>query len=770
MVSLDRFLASAKDDLRRDLTSNPEQCRIVSAPAGSSMKIVAGPGSGKTTVIVLRILEEIYCNDVDPSEIMATTFTRKAAKELKSRLLTWGEELRQSFLSLPDLSDAEKNRIKRLNFDAVLSGTIDSLSEEILTDYRQSNENPPVIVDEIVAKQLMVRKWFARKDLQEEIGEEFEKTGMVDACDFKKPDKASENLIKLRDRLAQNLIEYDSLRDILPSTIEFLEDYNELLKSKYFKDFPELEKDFLDFVSTDRGKEFVAPLKMLVVDEYQDTNILQERIYLNLGRDIVSGEGSMVVVGDDDQSIYRFRGSRVLLFSELEERAEPYGIHFQTEFLSINYRSTPSIVEFCNEYANLDSSYQRVRIASKPEMEVGRKDFEDFPVFGIFRENTEQLATDIARMVEDFTVRGSFLFEAEDGRTWTFEKSPYGSAGDMVFLTPRPGNFNSTGNPKLPYFIRSKLDEHGKVKAFNPRGTEIYEIREVKVLCGLLLECFDPESEIQNGKKMSSSVSSKLNEWRLVAQKYMETAPDMNGARLEDYVHAWQMGKPYNTGKWNKKTVPILDVVYNLIGWIPMFQSDAEGLVYLQAITNTISQSVHIDTHEASIKFDKDTNQPMVNGVKSLLNNFLIPLADDMIDIDEELLFSVNTRDRFNIMSIHQSKGLEFPITLVDVSSEFKTNNQKQRKFRFPEYSDDTALMEKCLHNYSDEDWGSRDHLDQVFDGLIRLYFVGFSRAQDVLILVGLRDKKGVIKNMATGWDRDGHWRWPNLENVVKMK
>ncbi len=769
MVCLDRFLMAAKEDLRRDLSSNPEQCCIVSAKPDCSMKIVAGPGSGKTTVIVLRILEEIYCNDVDPSAIMATTFTRKAAKELKSRLLTWGETLRFSFLQIPDLGVKERERIRRLNFDAVLSGTIDSLSEEILTDHRQANENPPVIVDEIVARQLMIRRWFAREDLQDAIGEEFDKTEIVNAREFQKPDKAADNLINLRDRLAQNLIEYDSLREIMPSTIELLEDYDDHLRSKYFKDFPELEKEFLDFVSTERGNEFVDSLRMLVVDEYQDTNILQERIYLNLGRSIISKGGSMVVVGDDDQSIYRFRGSRVLLFSELEKRAKPYGILFNTKFLSINYRSTPSIVNFCNEYANLDASYQSVRISDKPKMTVGRGDCENFPIFGIFREEPEQLADDIARMAEDFTIRGSFVFEAEDGRKWTFERSPNGSTGDMVLLTPRPGNFNTSGNPKLPFFIRSKLNEHGRVKVFNPRGTEIYEIREVEILCGLLLECFDPESDVQNGRKMASALSDKLDKWRMVAKKYMETAPDVNGASLKDYVNAWQTGKPYNSGKWNKKTVPILDVVYNLIAWIPLFQSDAEGLVYLQAITDTISQSVHIDTHEASIEFDKK-NQPQVNSVKSLLNNFLVPLADDMIDIDEDLLFSVNTRDRFNIMSIHQSKGLEFPITLIDVSSEFKINNQKQRKYRFPEFLDDTALMEKCLRNYSEEDWGSRDYLDQVFDGLIRLFFVGFSRAQDVLILVGLRDKKGVIKNMGTGWDRDGHWRWPDMGNIVRMR
>jgi DNA helicase-2/ATP-dependent DNA helicase PcrA len=75
---------------------NPDQKRGISAPLTESQFLVAGPGSGKTTVMVLKILKFIFVDEVDPSSILATTFTRTGASELRSRILSWGDEIRQA--------------------------------------------------------------------------------------------------------------------------------------------------------------------------------------------------------------------------------------------------------------------------------------------------------------------------------------------------------------------------------------------------------------------------------------------------------------------------------------------------------------------------------------------------------------------------------------------------------------------------------------------------------------------------------------------------
>ena len=82
MISYEEFKEIIVKTLERDISSNQDQNSAISSRADQSLFIVAGPGSGKTTVMVLKILKFIFVDDIAPSEILATTFTKKAAKEL----------------------------------------------------------------------------------------------------------------------------------------------------------------------------------------------------------------------------------------------------------------------------------------------------------------------------------------------------------------------------------------------------------------------------------------------------------------------------------------------------------------------------------------------------------------------------------------------------------------------------------------------------------------------------------------------------------------
>ena len=98
MIDWKEFQGIVIDKLGRKISKddNPDQNKAISAPISQSQFLVAGPGSGKTTVMVLKVLKFIYVDDVHPSSILATTFTRKAAAELRSRILSWGDEIRQA--------------------------------------------------------------------------------------------------------------------------------------------------------------------------------------------------------------------------------------------------------------------------------------------------------------------------------------------------------------------------------------------------------------------------------------------------------------------------------------------------------------------------------------------------------------------------------------------------------------------------------------------------------------------------------------------------
>ena len=148
---------------------------------------------------------------------------------------------------------------------------------------------------------------------------------------------------------------------------------------------------------------------------------------------------------------------------------------------------------------------------------------------------------------------------------------------------------------------------------------------------------------------------------------------------------------------------------------------------------------------------------------ESLIRDALMSIAANEVGADEDIMPSV-PRDRLQFMTIHQSKGLEFPLVIVDVGSHFRMNHPKQRFLRFPEAISNVVQAEDDMEPYLAAPLrGQRGGLDRTFDDLVRLYYVAYSRPQSVLMLVGneagLR-YGGTIRNVALGWQRGGSWPW----------
>jgi DNA helicase-2/ATP-dependent DNA helicase PcrA len=763
-------------DLGRDITSDIGQLEAIRAPKSESLFIVAGPGSGKTTVIALRVLKLIFVDDMDPVNIIATTFTRKAASELRSRILGWGDQLRRIFLCDPSQKSVWP-WLRKLNLNRITTGTLDSIIEDTLQVYRAPGTQSPNTIEGFVAASLMTRAGlftngrYKSTALRNCISSITRNSYGLNVASM------STTLQEINDRISHDLVNVKSFRKKfkrpgLRVMLDAIDDYNRVLESSFLADFPMLERLFLQKLHDGNLTSFLSGIKFVLVDEYQDTNLLQEKIYFSLARAAIDNGGSMAVVGDDDQSLYRFRGATVDLFQSFENNAKnSLALSLKKVYLSKNYRSNPGIVNHINDFANLDPKYQKVRAKNKPRITQARANCTDIPVLGMFRDDIGTLAHDLAKFIDKVTRTGGFRVKSSHGKFLNIAIDPEGGIGDIAVLCSSPAEVSGQ-RERLALLLRRELERlPRKIAVFNPRGRRLNEVPSVQILCGLMLECIDPGGKIQRRtQKLPVDIFDILSFWRATARGFVKASMTSKSApSLGQFVKLWQTRKPSQKGKWGKREVSLLDLLYNLVTWIPVMQHDVENLVYLEAIARTITDSGFSSKYAGQIVFDP--KMPALEGksIKAALWSIFVPLASGVVDIDEELLETLPT-DRLNIMSIHQAKGLEFPLVIVDVGSDFKINHPSQAFKRFPNKVQGPCALEDCLRPFSPLKKPKRSGIDREFDDLTRQFYVAFSRAQDVLLLVGLNSVKNGIPNVATGWNRNGEWIWgsglPNLIHI----
>jgi DNA helicase-2/ATP-dependent DNA helicase PcrA len=127
------------------------------------------------------------------------------------------------------------------------------------------------------------------------------------------------------------------------------------------------------------------------------------------------------------------------------------------------------------------------------------------------------------------------------------------------------------------------------------------------------------------------------------------------------------------------------------------------------------------------------------NSVREAIRAVFESIATDTIEVDEEIMPYV-PRNYFPIMTVHQAKGLEFPLVIVDVGSDFRMNHPKQQRMRYPVEGDGVHLVETEVAQFCPIGplRTQRSDLERAWDDIRRLYFVAYSRPENVLILAGL--------------------------------
>ncbi|WP_047245583.1 ATP-dependent DNA helicase [Maribacter thermophilus] len=266
-----------------------------------NLLITACAGSGKTEVISQRIVE-IIKSGVNPSEIIAFTYTEKAASELQARVLKKCKE------QLPEQTGIAEMYV----------GTIHSWCLKILQDSMYKYQKYGVL-DEIKLK-LFIDKYFKESGMMDLNFERFKDTGHFTS-------------------LISALRESETLENIDESYIEALRKYESLLHRHYYFDFSMIMTQLIEEARNDENlyQKLKDSTKYLIVDEYQDVNPIQEEI-VKLFDEM---NCNLCVVGDDDQTIFQWRGSDVNYIQGFQNRYD------NVEYIKLedNFRCSKGIID-----------------------------------------------------------------------------------------------------------------------------------------------------------------------------------------------------------------------------------------------------------------------------------------------------------------------------------------------------------------------------------------------------------------------------------------
>lgn len=249
-----------------------------------NLQIIACAGSGKTDVIAWRIVQLIE-SGVVAENILAFTFTDKAAEEMKYRIRKYMEEN----LGQP----GESGRM--------FVGTIHSFCLEFLRSFVPKYQGYDVLDEN--ARVVFVEDNYSRIGLNTS---HFGKWLWAENRPWNHWEKIR-NFLANVDILREEMVQLDDLTD--ESFKEAYQKYEALLHQRRFLDYSSMMRIAVDLLNADPDliKEVRERWKYLLVDEYQDINTIQEKIIQLLA----SKNGNLCVVGDDDQSIYNWRGTKV---------------------------------------------------------------------------------------------------------------------------------------------------------------------------------------------------------------------------------------------------------------------------------------------------------------------------------------------------------------------------------------------------------------------------------------------------------------------------
>lgn len=572
-------------------TLNPVQREAVEY-FGGPLLIIAGAGSGKTRVITHKIAFSVYAKKYFPSEIFAATFTNKAAAEMKLRV----ENLLKPISKMPfNIGTFHSLCAKILRYDGKHIG--------VGNNFTILDEDDQLSVIKQAAKTVGISQSYLYNNtekltpgrLQKALNDMKINMISTEEADKNAKDERAEAVAKVygeyqRTLDANNALDFD---DLIYKSIVLFRNSPETL-ARYKNRF-----------------------RYILVDEYQDTNLQQ----FELIRILTEGENKICVVGDEDQSIYSWRGADIRNILEFQKKFD----NVKIVKLEQNYRSTKNILRAAN--AVIENNKERIGKNLWTEHEEGSKIY----TMKLEDENDE------ARFIADRIIRYNTMYGVPLANMAVFCRTNG--------LTRCPETqFNIKG---IPYKIIG--------------GIRFYEREEIKDIISYLKLVENPNNDIALrrvinkpkrgfGEKFMSdlSICAADNKTSLFAalvgfyeNNVLSRAQSKKAEEFLTCLTEWQKASESKT---------LTELVDQII-------DDTEYIKFLEETKTDVEVAAKKDNIE---EFHNAISEYLAQNPQGDFSDFLekITLVSSQDEIEED-------KDKISIMTIHCAKGLEYDVVFI---------------------------------------------------------------------------------------------------------
>lgn len=649
--------------------------------------IIAGPGSGKTRVLVERVTHLVKNRNVNPNKIFVTTFTVKASQELKARLnANIGPEAESMHVST--IHSFCHDILKEFSDFHDLGATFDVLDEEMQLMFIRNNYYHLGLKNLITKPKLPLLISFFNK--------------------------CSENCIdpdELINEIKGIYQEYKKYDEYLGFAHAYKK-YQELLEEDHKIDFPGLQKKLLQLLeeNDDLLQDIRDKFDFILVDEYQDTNPVQDKLF-NL---ISCPKCNLCIVGDDDQSIYAFRGADPENFMEFENRHQSeFNQEIKFVTLNRNFRSTSNIVTLFDKFMH---DYRHYKKFIEPTRGKGND------VLLLKSEDVKGEAEEVVKLIKE--MKEKCIIPHYGYVALLFKSVKYHAskiiaelkANDIPYTVKGDGKFLDQPEVQTMLYLMSYVDPPDYSGKFKYNWGKWWDISMFEnEFLNLSPETVDALHNLD--KTFDISTLLEENEFKEVGIK--------NEFDISKLMQLNLLKQELTT-----KEKDMLVIFYDIL-------KISEYLNWLLDEGSEKSQAKMFNLAELSTLINKYEYLNSKPKIRDFLW-YLYQLPENMRP-DEKTL---DNPHNVKIMTVHQAKGLEFPVVFICsvIKDRFPGRKRKDKEL--------VPIPEKLLMNNSDES----------ADEERRLFYVAMTRAQDNLI-ISTADK---IKSRKVGYS-------PFVEELIEM-